>query len=155
MNGANGLIVSGSQSDRKSIYYSQSITPAWPNLSSACILLTFALKEAQQLQIPPHLPPTRAVADAQMRVGPTMEDYSAMASYRTLLLGDSCPSHASVFTASTGVSRSMYHDQDFARMARALDPLCEIFRSDIPSYVPGSLSGLWEGTWMVSEICIH
>jgi len=82
-----------------------------------------------------------------------MEDYLAMASYRTLLIGDSCPSPASdyaSFNAGLGDLRSTLHDQDFARMIPALDPYYDVFRSGIPSYIPGTLSGPWEGTWMAS-----
>jgi hypothetical protein len=150
--GNSRLIAAGSCSDQKLVHYGRPLTPAWPTLATASIILTFTLKEAQPLRIPPHLAPTRAIANATMRMGPTMEDYASMASYRTLLICDRRHSPPDEETSATNheTRRSMVYDRDFTRIAQRLDPLCMVFRSDIPSYIPGSLNGLWEGTWMAS-----
>jgi hypothetical protein len=151
---SNRPIIFGPPSDRKVIHYSQQLTPAWPNISLASVILTFALNEAQTLQMPRHLPPTRAIADATQRIGPTAEDYRAMASYRTFLVADTSPSLPCDRTSildCVDVLRSRVHDQDFARMAQVLDPRGDVFCSGISAYIPGTLSGLWEGTWMVSS----
>src|SRR5215470_14205249 len=84
--GATSLIVNGLPVGVKFIHYARQLVPAWPTLSVASIIVTFTLKEAQPLRIPPHLPQSRAIANATMRMGPTMEDYSSMVRYRTPLI---------------------------------------------------------------------
>jgi hypothetical protein len=151
-------VISGFPSNRKVIHYAQQLAPAWPNISLASVILIFAFNEARTLQIPRHLPPTRAVADATQQIGPTAEDYRATAGYRTFLVGNTSPfptcDYASILDWVDG-SRSRAHDQDFSRIAQILDPHNNVFRSDVPAYVPGALSGLWEGTWMVSHGVFH
>ncbi|KAI6118171.1 hypothetical protein F5141DRAFT_1212064 [Pisolithus sp. B1] len=98
-----------------------------PNLSSSSIFLTFALKEAIPLQVPPHLPATRAEAMAVGNDGPTKEDFLAVTATRTPLLADSfrqSQSRESVSDLSREQqrpSRSTIHDEDFHRVARRLD----------------------------------
>jgi hypothetical protein len=145
------LIISGSHDDRKFMLYNYALTPAWPNITIAPAILTFALNEARKLQIPRHLPPTRAIADATQRLGPTAEDYFALTKYRTRLAADTSPSRSDDCLSCLDPLRSISNDQDFIRMAPILDANRGVFGSNIPAYIPGTLSGLWEGTWMVKS----
>ncbi|KAG1725794.1 uncharacterized protein EDB91DRAFT_1061970 [Suillus paluster] len=124
-----------------------------PNLLSASIFLTFALKEATALQVPKHLPPTQAVARPTERDGPTIEDFFAITRRRTPLVADSghqIPSRDS-FADRTGrkmrASRSLVHDEEFYRIARRLGFPDDTW--DLRSCI-GLLSGTWEGTYMTS-----
>ncbi|KAI6143482.1 hypothetical protein BKA82DRAFT_4186458 [Pisolithus tinctorius] len=125
-----------------------------PNLSSSSIFLTFALKEAIPLQVPPHLPATRAEAIAVGNDGPTKEDFFAVTAMRTPLLADSFQpsrSRESVSDLSQEEqrpSRSTIHDEDFSRVARRLDlfPCAQ----ELETYLPGLLTGIWEGSYMVA-----
>ncbi|KAG2078455.1 hypothetical protein BDR04DRAFT_998031 [Suillus decipiens] len=124
-----------------------------PNLLSASIFLTFALKEAIALQVPKHLPQTQVVARPTEHDGPTIEDFFAITRRRTPLVadsGDHTPSREP-FADRTGrkirASRSLAHDEEFYRIAHRLgspDDTWEL-RSCI-----GLLSGTWEGTYMTS-----
>lgn len=128
---------------------SQQITLACPRPSSAAIILTFALMETVELDIPYHLPETRSVADATNRSGPTMEDFAKFASYRTPLFADTvlCNLTPNLVSGTfiSGISGSARRDQEFVRMS------CGPFASG-NSYIPGSLTGLWEGSYMVSFV---
>ncbi|KAI6022925.1 hypothetical protein BKA83DRAFT_4270869 [Pisolithus microcarpus] len=125
-----------------------------PNLSSSSIFLTFALKEAIPLQVPPHLPATRAEAMAVGNDGPTKEDFLAVTATRTPLLADSfrqSQSRESVSDLSREQrrpSRSTVHDEDFHRVARRLDLFpCAL---ELVAYLPGLLAGTWKGSYMVA-----
>lgn len=125
-----------------------------PNLSSSSIFLTFALKEAIPLQVPPHLPATRAEAMAVGNDGPTKEDFLAVTATRTPLLADSfrqSQSRESVSDLSREQqrpSRSTIHDEDFHRVARRLD-LFPCAR-ELEAYLPSLLTGTWKGSYMVA-----
>lgn len=125
-----------------------------PNLSSSSIFLTFALKEAIPLQVPPHLPATRAEAMAVGNDGPTKEDFLAVTATRTPLLADSfrqsqCRESVSDLSREQRrPSRSTVHDEDFHRVARRLDLFpCAL---ELVAYLPGLLAGTWEGSYMVA-----
>ncbi|KAG2361010.1 hypothetical protein BDR07DRAFT_1451788 [Suillus spraguei] len=118
-----------------------------PNLLSASIFLTFALKEAIALQAPKHLPQTQVVARPTEHDGPTIEDFFAITRRRTPLVADSGDQDPSrePFADRTGrkirASRSLAHDEEFYRIAHRLglpDDTLEL-RSCI-----GLLSGTWE-----------
>ncbi|KAI6037969.1 hypothetical protein EDC04DRAFT_2570531 [Pisolithus marmoratus] len=125
-----------------------------PSLSSSSIFLTFALKEAIPLQVPPHLPATRAEAIAVGNDGPTKEDFFAVTATRTPLLADSfrqSQSRESVSDLSRErrrPSRSTMHNEDFHRVARCLDlfPCAQ----ELEAYLPSLLTGIWEGSYMVA-----
>jgi hypothetical protein len=134
-----------------SSFYTREHTLTAPNLLSASIFLTFALKEATVLQVPKHLPPTQAIARATERHGPTMEDFLMITRRRTPLVADS--GHQNSFHECLAdradrkirASRSLAHDEEFYRIARRLD-----FPGDsweLRSCI-GLLSGTWEGTYM-------
>ncbi|KAF9221741.1 hypothetical protein BS17DRAFT_784598 [Gyrodon lividus] len=132
--------------------YSSRFAISTPNLLSGSVFLTFAFKEVTALQIPPHLPPTRAVAIATERHGPTMADFVAITRRRTPLVADSfpqCQSHESdpdLTRERRRPSRSAVHDEDFYRIARHLDVPAE----ELQAYIPGLLTGVWEGSYMVA-----
>ncbi|KAG8215337.1 hypothetical protein J3R82DRAFT_8931 [Butyriboletus roseoflavus] len=127
-----------------------------PNLSTASVFLTFALLEATPLQIPPHLLPTRAVAIATERHGPTMADFAAVTTRRTPLVADSflqCQcreSNTDLARERQRPSRSASHDEDFYRIARHLYAPAEAW--ELLAYIPGLLTGVWEGSYMVAPL---
>lgn len=124
-----------------------------PNVSSASILLYYLFKEASFVpQVPSHVPQTRSIAVSTQRSGPTMEDCSRMAKYRTPTVADQQLLFlSSVNMADTSMSRSMMHNDDFSRAV--LEPSTGVFATGYP-YAPGILSGLWEGYYMVHELSI-
>ena len=135
-------------------YYSR-FTLSTPNLLTPSVFLTFALLEATPLQVPPHLPPTRAVAIATERIGPTMADFAAVTSRRTPLVADAFL-HCQCRESNTDLarerqrpSRSAFHDEDFYRIARHLHAPAEAW--ELAAYIPGLLTGVWEGCYMVRE----
>ncbi|KAH7882781.1 hypothetical protein F5I97DRAFT_318922 [Phlebopus sp. FC_14] len=122
-----------------------------PNLLSGSVFLTFAFKEVTPLQVPPHLPPTRAVATETERHGPTMEDFFAITRRKTPLVADSfqsCESAIDRGIEQQRPSRSTVHDEDFYRIARYMDAPTETW--ELQAYIPGLLTGVWEGTYMVA-----
>ena len=133
------------------IYYSRKLMMLCPNVSSASILLYYLFKEASFVpQVPSHVPQTRSIAVSTQRSGPTMEDCSRMAKYRTPTVADQQLLFlSSVNMADTSMSRSMMHNDDFSRAV--LEPSTGVFATGYP-YAPGILSGLWEedDPWCVS-----
>ncbi|KAF9497344.1 hypothetical protein BDN71DRAFT_605636 [Pleurotus eryngii] len=131
-------------------HYSRKWHLRCPDVLSAAIIMTFALKEIVPLQVPPHLPLDRASAIAQNRVGPTMVDYRALATCRTPLFNDPTaePSQHNPSAACLNPPRSTRLEEDFSRMALT-SPNVHIYGA---SYAPGTLSGLWEGTFMICPI---
>ena len=135
-------------------YYSR-FTISTPDLLTASVFLTFAFKEVTPLQVPPHLPPTRAIAIATGRQGPTMDDFAAVMPRRTPLVADSfleCQcreSNTDLARERKRPSRSAMHDEDFYRIARHLHAPVEAW--ELLAYIPGLLTGVWEGCYMVRE----
>ncbi|KAL0952611.1 hypothetical protein HGRIS_006864 [Hohenbuehelia grisea] len=127
-------------------YYSRSWTVKCPDIASAAIILTFALKELTPLAVPPHLPLDRATAIANGRTGPTMEDFRLLASRRTPLLIDNSAGDLGppAVQGCLKASPSVANDLDFNRMILASPD--GIYKST-RSYNPGTLSGTWEGTF--------
>ncbi|KIK98444.1 hypothetical protein PAXRUDRAFT_684849 [Paxillus rubicundulus Ve08.2h10] len=134
--------------------YLSRFTIPFPNLLSSAVFLTFAFKEVTPLQIPPHLPPTRAVAIATERHGPTMADFVAITRRRTPLVADSFLQYQSresdpdLAKEQRRPSRSVIHDEDFYRTARRLHAPTETW--ELQAYIPGLLTGVWEGSYMVA-----
>ncbi|EIW76646.1 hypothetical protein CONPUDRAFT_146468 [Coniophora puteana RWD-64-598 SS2] len=134
-----------------------------PNLRSSAIFLTFVLKETLSIRAPHHLLPTRAAAEAVQRSGPTMEDYTAFARMKTPLVADAINidiaddiprKNGAHRVKDKRASRSLRHDADFFSIARNCNCCSELHSSlpSSPAYVPGTLSGLWEGSMMVSPL---
>jgi hypothetical protein len=131
------------------VYQPKPPSPACPEPSSAAIILTFALNEALQLAIPPHLPENRAIAVVTHRSGPTMEDFRAVASCRTPLFADIRHGVVAKKTLSNGMvdpdHRFMYNTE----FHRALRLSYDLGRSSARPYIPGTFTGVWEGSYMV------
>lgn len=125
-----------------------------PDPSTAAINLAFALFELHRPKTPYHVPKTRAIAIASQRFGPTQEDYEALASYRTPLFADSNPINTQNNQSSSplliGVvtSRSIMHDIQFGEIWKNLYGRMKTY-GPIFTYVPGSLTGVWEGVYRV------
>ena len=127
----------------------------WPDTvdySGAVIITTFALNEAVPLAIPPHLPPTRAIALATQRTGPTIEDFRSIANRKTPLFADVRRRFMSGLTSGMYIPRSIHaalHDSELSRLLRTSYGV-----PDLPAAkrgcIPGSLSGVWEGSFMVT-----
>ncbi|KAJ6494157.1 hypothetical protein DFH09DRAFT_1450851 [Mycena vulgaris] len=118
-------------------------SPALPPPSEAAIILTFALHEAVPLQLPYHLPATRALAAAENRAGPTAEDYIAFQRARTVLFSD-------IRTAARphpSTTLSLDIDPWIADVLVARGVSENLKR---PRYPPGTLTGVWEGSLMIS-----
>jgi hypothetical protein len=134
---------------RQVVYISQRPSPECPDPSSAAIILTFALNEAVSLAIPPHLPENRAVALVTHRSGPTMEDFRAVASCKTPLFADIRRGRKTKQASTIGV---MHPDQrvNDVEFCKALRLSYDLVRSSARHYVPGTLTGTWDGSYMVS-----
>ncbi|KIM41864.1 hypothetical protein M413DRAFT_27427 [Hebeloma cylindrosporum] len=133
--------------------YLQNYKPLVPDPSTAAINLAFAIFEFNRPKVPYHVPKTRAIAIASQRVGPTQEDYEALASYLTPLFADSIPiisteNRQSSSPLSIGftsnASRSIMHDIQFSEIWNNLSGKMSTY-VPISTYVPGSLTGVWEG----------
>ncbi|KAH0834090.1 hypothetical protein J3R83DRAFT_11375 [Lanmaoa asiatica] len=136
-------------------YYSR-FAISTPDLLTASVFLTFAFLEATPLQVPPHLPVTRAIAIATERHGPTMTDFTAFTTRKTPLVADSflqCQyreSDTDLARERQRPSRSTNHDEDFYRIARHLHAPAEAW--ELLAYIPGLLTGVWEGCYMVAPL---
>lgn len=126
--------------------------PEWrapcPDPSSAAIILTFALNEAIPLATPKHLPETRAIAIATQRSGPTMEDFRALVGVETPLFANmkqqATPSNKS--GRGMGSDSPMILNPDFSQVIKIRDV---VLPTEAYFYIPGRLTGLWEGSYMV------
>lgn len=115
------------------------------------IILAFSLKEAVPVAIPPHLPRTRAIAIATQRSGPTVEDFYTIVDGRTPLFADTLPAQVSGVNPVAYISNPA-HLVAYKSRLRTFLLSSYIGPSYTPGhvYVPGSLAGLWEGSFMVS-----
>ncbi|KAK7045411.1 hypothetical protein VNI00_007664 [Paramarasmius palmivorus] len=121
----------------------------FPHASSAAIVLSLALHETNNIQIPPHLPINRTTAQSSGRSGPTMEDYRIIAAYKTALFGDDRPLMNKLLGTECDRSRSKRHDPDFhQKMGCGPAPLGAYSYS----YIGRFLEGVWEGYYMVSSL---
>ena len=134
--------------------YLQNSKALVPDPSTAAINLAFGIFELNRPKTPYHVPKSRAIAIASQRFGPTQEDYEALASYLTPLFADSSPidtensqssSPLSLSIVTSNASRSMMHDIQFGVIWSNLK------KTYVPTstYVPGSLTGVWEGVYRV------
>lgn len=122
--------------------------PRLPSPSNAAIILIFALKEAVPLQIPYHLPATRAIATAENRSGPTAEDYTAFQRAVTPLFSDiRRPMALAAQTSATTTLNFVELDSWISDiLAISNFPSEERVR---PAHLAASLTGVWEGSMMV------
>ncbi|KAF8192793.1 hypothetical protein K438DRAFT_1829680 [Mycena galopus ATCC 62051] len=142
---ASGQYLSASTGQALMRYNVPTCSPHLPSPSDAAIILIFALKEAMSLQIPYHLPATRAIALAENRSGPTAEDYTAFQRAVTPLFSDMRMSSTSAAATTLKFTGS--------------DPrISEILA--VPEFYPergyleGSLTGVWEGSMMISRVSL-
>lgn len=131
------------------VTYAQERNLLYPDPSFAAINLIFAFKEADGVEIPLHLPETRAIANNMQRVGPTMDNFRDLQSYQSPLFADR-PSDAkkTVSNLFKNAAYSSDHNLIFSQAQVHPNDITTLDFSVYP-YVPGSLSGLWEGTFMV------
>lgn len=108
------------------------------------------------MKIPHHLPETRAIANANQRSGPTQEDYRIITSHQTFLFADHVrveseesvsllPSLNSLGLGSSSVYDLQFRDILKIGVSATADPASDVFL-----YIPGALSGLWEGIYRVN-----
>ncbi|KAF8064298.1 hypothetical protein FPV67DRAFT_1672019 [Lyophyllum atratum] len=115
------------------------------------IILTFALNEAVPITIPAHIPDTRAIAIANQRSGPTAEDFRAILENRTPLFAEIRRDQTS---SANHATRDEGPDHHAIYKARLLPWLHSSYLG--PSLraghvcIPGSLAGLWQGSFMIS-----
>ncbi|KAJ7756331.1 hypothetical protein B0H16DRAFT_1371645 [Mycena metata] len=129
-------------------YNLQICSPHLPPPASAAIILIFALKEAMVLQIPYHIPATRAIAMAQNRIGPTAEDYTAFQHAITPLFSDV---RAPAARRPSGTTTTTLNSMPDPWISELLVPEHPTAR-DGAAHLVGSLSGVWEGAMMVSSV---
>lgn len=146
------IVASGSEEQGLPHFYLEPQIPTCPAPMSAAIIIIFALKESFVFGIPTHLPENRAVALAAQRSGPTMEDFRAIASCKTPLFVDIWPAMVSQTKNSSTTVETVgdkRHDLEFCRLLRSNYHLSS---SSTFLYTPGTLTGLWEGCFMVCVI---
>ncbi|KAJ7607342.1 hypothetical protein FB45DRAFT_1067902 [Roridomyces roridus] len=112
--------------------------PELPAPSDAAIIVIFSLKEAVCLQVPSHLPATRAIALSENRSGPTAEDYAVFINSATYLFAD--------------MRAAVPLDPWIAHVLNSVPPA---ILGDPPQanamYSPGTLTGIWQGSLMVGH----
>ncbi|KAG6810522.1 hypothetical protein H0H92_011468 [Tricholoma furcatifolium] len=117
------------------------------------IILIFALNEVVPIAIPLHVPETRAIAIAAQRSGPTVEDLRAISSSRTPLFAETKVAHTQDGTGMNPAARmssAAHLDLLGSRMNSYLYSTYIEPKTPAYVYVPGFLSGLWEGSFMIS-----
>ena len=114
----------------------------FPSPLSCAIILTFAIKEIVPLVIPPHLPQTRAAALVANRSGPTLVDMQATLQCKTPLFADIHPEF-DLGNHTSGMLNARLHDPEFCMLAPS--------NNEIFAYLPGVLSGVWEGSYLVRQ----
>lgn len=109
------------------------------------IILIFALNEVVPITIPAHIPKTRAIAIATQRSGPTAEDFRALHESRTPLFAEI--RRAQISGTNNSAHSAVYESRirpflysNYIRPSLTAGHVC----------IPGSLAGLWEGSFMIS-----
>ncbi|KAF8626646.1 hypothetical protein AX15_004739 [Amanita polypyramis BW_CC] len=121
-----------------------------PSPLSSAIILIFAIKELAPLAVPLHLPETRAAAIAANRSGPTLIDFQATIRCKTPLFADVCVGVEPMGKASMlKFSRNEFHDPELHMLVRGHSKGSAPVTSP---YLPGTLSGVWEGSYLVSSL---
>ncbi|KAJ7161044.1 hypothetical protein C8R46DRAFT_1106329 [Mycena filopes] len=123
-------------------------SPHLPPPSDAAIVLIFALKEVV-LQIPYHIPATRAIAMTENRTGPTAEDYAAFQRAITPLFSDARGTTRSP-SVTTPAFESMPPDPWISGLLAPASPTTQVG----PGQLAGSLAGIWEGSMMISSVSL-
>lgn len=118
-----------------------------PDPSIAAIHIACAITEAHPMKIPSHLPANRAIAIVDQLSGPTREDYHHWTSHATPMFADGILGDQVNDPSSDG--RSKHHELEFRDLLRSI-PLDA--RHPEIRYIPGMLTGLWEGTMRVRVV---
>jgi hypothetical protein len=131
-------------------YFGRSIPFDLPPLAPYAILAHFSRLETRPLMIPPHLPETRAEAMANGISGPTKEDVADFnARCKTHFPGTAYGNRFDTLL------KSRRHDPDWKRSIR--NPLFRSPSSLPGEYIPGTISGRWQGSFIVEffYVLIH
>ncbi|KAG0706197.1 hypothetical protein DFH29DRAFT_187553 [Suillus ampliporus] len=122
-------------------YFGRPVPFNLPPLAPYAILVHFSRLETRPLMVPPHLPETRAEATANGISGPTKEDI--------LYFNSHCKTHfpgTAYGNRFDTLLKSRRHDPDWARSIR--DPLYRSPSSLPGQYIPGTISGRWQGSFI-------
>ncbi|KAG2078452.1 hypothetical protein BDR04DRAFT_1041415 [Suillus decipiens] len=122
-------------------YFGRPVSFNLPPLAPYAILIHFSRLETRPLMIPPHLPETRAEAVANGTSGPTKED--------VIYFNTHCKTHfpGTVYgNRLDTLLKSRRHDPDWTRSVR--DPLYRSPSSLPGQYIPGTISGRWQGSFI-------
>lgn len=129
-------------------YFGRLVPFNLPPLAPYAILAHFSRLETRPLMIPPHLPETRAEAMVNGVSGPTKEDVAYFNAH--------CKTHfpgTAYGDSFDTLLKSRRHDPDWTRSIR--DPLYRSPYSLPGQYIPGTISGRWQGSFIVEFSHIH
>ncbi|KAG2151013.1 uncharacterized protein EDB93DRAFT_1083671 [Suillus bovinus] len=122
-------------------YFGRQVPFDLPPLAPYAILIHFSRLETLPLMIPPHLPETRAEAIANGISGPTKQDI--------VYFNTHCKTHfpGTIYgNRFDTLLKSRRHDPDWTRSIR--DPLYRSPSSLPGQYIPGTISGRWQGSFI-------
>ncbi|KAF9037361.1 hypothetical protein BDZ89DRAFT_1061527 [Hymenopellis radicata] len=128
--------------------------------TSSSHVVFYSQKQRPRPQCPPvsSAAITLAAAIATQRSGPTLEDYNAMASFRTPLFAETLPSTslaqraegaAAGATASHTRGFQQHHDPCLTRLHVPYTQPPSVY-----SYIQNNLQGLWEGALLISPLIL-
>ncbi|KAG1842392.1 hypothetical protein DFJ58DRAFT_56735 [Suillus subalutaceus] len=129
-------------------YFGRPIPFNLPPLAPYAILVHFSRLETRPLMIPPHLPETQAEAVANGISGPTKEDI--------VYFNTRCKTHFpdTIYgNRFDTLRKSRRHDPDWTRCIR--DPLYRSPSSLPGQYIPGTISGRWQGSFIAPYYNIY
>ncbi|OAX40985.1 hypothetical protein K503DRAFT_558481 [Rhizopogon vinicolor AM-OR11-026] len=122
-------------------YFGRPVPFDLPPLAPYAILAHFSRLETRPLMIPPHLPETRAEATVNGISGPTKEDVTYFNAH--------CKTHfpgTAYGNRFDTLLKSRRHDPDWTRSIR--DPLYRSPSSLPGQYIPGTIAGRWQGSFI-------
>jgi len=125
-------------------YFGQRITIRPTPIAAPAILLYFARLERVKIALPAQIPLTRAQADAEGREGPTHEDVIHFNTHRRINLMDPYRSH--LYNRKCSKAGDYY----WSWMVSPPDPARGLYPNFIQTYIPGALTGHWQGASAVS-----
>lgn len=127
-------------------YFGHVLAFTYPTLASFAILSYFVRVEVNVFGIPPHLPHTRADANALgILLGPTKDDVVHFNTHcKTTLADAAAPTED---TRHRG-RKSIGHDPDWHRALRHPPPSAGVLRRQA-IHSPGTFTGRWQGSHVV------
>ncbi|EGO03025.1 hypothetical protein SERLA73DRAFT_70490 [Serpula lacrymans var. lacrymans S7.3] len=124
------------------LYFNHLVKFRFPSLASYAILAYFSRLETRPMGIPPHLPANRVEANARGIEGPTREDAEHFVTH--------CKTHF-ISTAHGDqlglLTKSQRFDPDLKRTMHV--SFGHVPYSKQGSYTPGTLTGRWQGSYVV------